>query len=247
MTLRTGAQLNLREAISELSTAQKSSKGAPAYSRYINRRLGRYLAAAAYTAKMTPNQVTALSAVFTFSGIGVLVAFRPTIVSSIALCLLLVTGYALDSADGQLARLTGTGSMAGEWLDHTVDAFKVGSIHLAFMVCWWRFYDLNAAWLLVPLLFQVLATVHFFSTLLMDQLRRSRRAGHGTLLARDGSSSFLYSLAVLPTDFGVICLVGALLWVPWLFTGVYTVLFAATACFLVLALGKWYGEVKSWS
>lgn len=247
MTLRTGAQLNTREAIAELSTAQKSAKGAPAYSRYVNRRLGRYLAAAAYTARMTPNQVTAVSAVCTFSAIGLLVALRPSLASSAAVCLLLVLGYALDSADGQLARLTGTGSMAGEWLDHTVDAFKVGSIHLAVLVCWWRFYELDAVWLLVPLLFQVLATVHFFSTLLMDQLRRSRRADRGTLMAGDGSSSFLYSVAVLPTDFGVICLVTLLLWAPWAFTGAYVLLFVATAGFLVLALGKWYREVKTWS
>lgn len=247
MKLRTGAQPTIREALAGLSTAQKSSKGAPAYSRYVNRRLGRYLAAAACAAGLSPNQVTALSAVSTFSGIGLIVAVEPSLPSSVAVSLLLVLGYALDSADGQLSRLTGTGSMAGEWLDHTVDAFKVGSIHLAFLVCWWRFYDLETGWLLVPLLFQVLATVHFFSTLLMDQLRRSRRSGGKTLLAGDGSSSMLYSVAVLPTDFGVICVVTAVLFLPWLFTGLYVVLFAATAGFLMLALGKWYREVKSWS
>lgn len=245
MTLRTGAQPKIREALAGLSTAQKSSKGAPAYSRYVNRRLGRYLAAASFAAGLSPNQVTALSAVSTFSAIGVLVAVQPSPASSLAVCLLLVLGYALDSADGQLSRLTGKGSMAGEWLDHTVDAFKVGSIHLAFLVCWWRFYELDAAWLLVPLLFQVLATAHFFSTLLMDQLRRSRRSG-GALPGAE-SSSMLYSLAVLPTDFGVICVMTVVLWIPWLFIGVYALLFAATAVFLILALGKWYREVKSWS
>lgn len=245
MTLRTGAQPKIREALAGLSTAQKSSKGAPAYSRYVNRRLGRYLAAASFAAGLSPNQVTALSAVSTFSGIGLIVAVEPSLPSSVAVSLLLVLGYALDSADGQLSRLTGTGSMAGEWLDHTVDAFKVGSIHLAFLVCWWRFYDLEAGWLLVPLLFQVLATVHFFSTLLMDQLRRSRRSG-GALPGAE-SSSMLYSLAVLPTDFGVICVMTVVLWIPWLFIGVYALLFAATAVFLILALGKWYREVKSWS
>lgn len=246
MTLRTGAQPTIREALAGLSTAQKSSKGAPAYSRYVNRRLGRYLAAAACAVGLSPNQVTALSAVSTFSGIGLIVAVEPSVPSSVAVSLLLVLGYALDSADGQLSRLTGTGSMAGEWLDHTVDAFKVGSIHLAFLVCWWRFYDLDAGWLLVPLLFQVLATAHFFSTLLMDQLRRSRRSG-GSSPAGAGSSSPLYSVAVLPTDFGVICVITAVLFIPWLFTGVYVLLCAATAAFLALALGKWYREVKSWS
>ena len=247
MTLRTGAQPTFREALDGLSTAQKSAKGAPAYSRYVNRRLGRYLAAAACTAGLSPNQVTALSALSTFSGIGIIVAVQPTFLTSLAVSLLLVLGYALDSADGQLSRLTGRGSMAGEWLDHTVDAFKVGSIHLAFLVCWWRFYDLDAGWLLLPLLFQVLATVHFFSTLLMDQLRRSLGAAGKAPVDVSRSSSLLYSLAVLPTDFGVICVLSLLLFVPWLFTGLYVFLFVCTAGFLILALGKWYREVKSWN
>ncbi|WP_228528915.1 CDP-alcohol phosphatidyltransferase family protein [Arthrobacter gandavensis] len=196
---------------------------------------------------MSPNQVTALSALSTFSGIGMIVAVQPTFLSSLTVSLLLILGYALDSADGQLSRLTGRGSMAGEWLDHTVDAFKVGSIHLTFLVCWWRFYDLEAKWLLLPLLFQVLATVHFFSGLLMDQLRRSLRAAGKAPGDGNRSSSLLYSLAVLPTDFGIICVLSLLLFVPWLFAGLYMFLLACTAAFLVLALGKWYREVKSWN
>ena len=39
-----------RAVVRRLSSAQKTAHGAPAYSRYANRRLGRYLAAAAYRA-----------------------------------------------------------------------------------------------------------------------------------------------------------------------------------------------------
>lgn len=237
----------VRQALAELHGAQKTSKGAPAYSRYVNRRLGRWLAACAAAAGLSPNQVTALSAVCTFTGIGLLATVPPGAVTALLVCALLVLGYALDSADGQLARLQGTGSAAGEWLDHTVDAFKVGTVHLAVLICWWRWFDLPPAWYLVPLAFQAAATVHFFATLLMDQLRRARRGNRGTRLAGDGSSSALYSLAVVPTDFGLLCLVFLLLAVPPAFVAVYALLAALTWAFLILALGKWYREVAAWS
>lgn len=246
-TQRTLARLSTRAALAALAHAQKTSKGAPAYSRFINRRLGRLFAAWAYSAGFSPNHLTAASAACTFAGIGLLAAGPLSVLAAVLVASLLVLGYALDSADGQLARLQGTGSAAGEWLDHTVDAFKVGTIHLAVLVCWWRSYDLEPLWYLVPLAFQAGATVHFFATLLMDQLRRARRGDGGTRLAGDGHSSVLYSLAVLPTDFGLLCVLFLLLAAPPAFAAAYTLLAALTWGFLVLALGKWYREVRSWN
>ncbi|WP_253904162.1 CDP-alcohol phosphatidyltransferase family protein [Arthrobacter sp. Br18] len=213
----------------------------------MNRPLGRFLAAAAYSRGLAPNQITGISACFTFTGIGVLAAVNPTPLSSLSVALLLMVGYALDSADGQVARLGGTGSPAGEWLDHTVDAVKEASIHLAVLVCWWRFYDLDVRWLLVPLIYQVVETVHFSSMLLMDHLRRGQRQDHRGFIAGEGTSSPLYSLAVVPTDFGLLCLIFALLSVPAVFVPMYTLLMLANAGFIVLALRKWYREVSSWS
>src|SRR6476646_9176670 len=43
--------------------ASKTNKGAPAYTRWVNRPLGRRAAAAAYLRSMTPNQLTAINAV----------------------------------------------------------------------------------------------------------------------------------------------------------------------------------------
>ena len=56
--------LSYGEALRDLQAAQKSSKGAPAYSRFVNRPLGRRFAAAAYRLGATPNVVTAVSACF---------------------------------------------------------------------------------------------------------------------------------------------------------------------------------------
>lgn len=247
MTMRPGAHLDFHEALDSLAGAQKTSKGAPAYSRYINRRLGRVFAAAACSRGLTPNHVTTISALATLSGLALLVLTDPVSGTALLVAALLALGYALDSADGQLARLTGTGSAAGEWLDHTVDAFKEGSLHLCILVCWWRFLDLQTAWLIVPIVFQVLATVHFFSALLMDQLRRAHRTRSSAPAGEQPTSSLLYSLAVLPTDFGLLCVLFVLLLVPPVFVGAYTLLMLANVAFLALALPKWYREVKTWS
>src|SRR5690606_41281534 len=84
-----------------LRYAQKSTKGAPAYSRFVNRKAGRVLAAAAYRIGATPNQVTAVSALFTYAGIAVIALVPPAPPVGILVTALLVVGYALDAADGQ--------------------------------------------------------------------------------------------------------------------------------------------------
>ena len=132
-----------REAMTQLRGAQKSARGGPPYSIFVNRPMGRVLAALAFRAGLTPNQVTALSAVATFVGVGLLAAAPASYVTGVAVGLLLVLGYALDSADGQLARLRGGGSLQGEWLDHTVDSLKVVVVHLAVLVTWYLHLDLR--------------------------------------------------------------------------------------------------------
>ena len=54
--------------VRRLASAQKkAARGAPPYSIYVNRRVGRYLAAWAFRAGLTPNAVTGISAAFTFT------------------------------------------------------------------------------------------------------------------------------------------------------------------------------------
>ena len=235
-----------REAVAELRQHQKTNKGSPAYGRYVNRPLGRRLAALAYRIGRTPNQVTAASALCTFSAIAVIATVDPTVLTALATCALLVLGYALDSADGQLARLRGGGSVVGEWLDHVVDALKISTLHLAVLLQWHEFGDRSETALLVPLGFSAVASVLFFTIILNDQIRRARRGTTDMLLEGAGSSSVLYSLAVTPTDYGLLCLVFALQGWATAFTWVYGAVFAATAAFLVLALTKWFREMRSY-
>ena len=92
-------------ALRELRTAQKTSKGVSLYSRHINRPLGRVLAAAAFRAGLTPNQVTLLSALVSYAALAAVALLPPSWGLAAGVYAGLVLGFALDSADGQLARL----------------------------------------------------------------------------------------------------------------------------------------------
>ncbi|ACQ79255.1 CDP-alcohol phosphatidyltransferase [Beutenbergia cavernae DSM 12333] len=232
-------------AVRQLRDAQKSNRGAAGYSRWVNRPLGRVLAAAAFTLGLTPNAVTALSAVATFSGIAVIALVPPSVVAGIGAAALLVLGYALDSADGQLARLTRTGSVTGEWLDHVVDSVKIASIHLAVLISWARFVDLpDERFLLAPIAFAIEANVFFFTIILTEQMRRAA-GGPSSQVAAGGAAPVGRSLLVLPTDYGLLCLVVALSGASMVFVGVYTALAALNWLYLGAALVRWYREVRT--
>ncbi|MDQ1662759.1 MAG: hypothetical protein QOJ68_2739 [Blastococcus sp.] len=239
----TGPAPRLRDTLQRLSAAQKGAQGAPAYSRFVNRKLGRVLAALAFHARLTPNVVTGISAVFTASAIAQLTLVSPSWSMGIGVAGCLVVGYAFDAADGQLARLRGGGSPAGEWLDHMVDAAKTSSLHLAVLINLYRFHGVQrGALLLVPLGFAVVASVLFFGTMLNEALRE--RHGAPTRAARtDVRPSIARSLLVVPTDYGLLCCVFVLMGVPLAFFSVYALLFAATAGYLALACGKWFREI----
>ena len=233
-----------REALARLQAAQKPSAGTPAYSRYVNRPAGRRLAALGYVWGWTPNGVTALSALCTVAGIVLLAAVAPAIWLGVVVSALLLLGYALDSADGQLARLRGGGSLQGEWLDHTVDAAKLSMLHLAILIAAFRFFDVPVLWLLVPAGYLVVDNVMFFSMILKELLTR----GKGPALQPSaGSTSRLRALLIIPTDYGLFCLVILLLGAPTVFAAAYTVLFACNAVILVLVLIKWYRFTGSFS
>lgn len=231
------------EALRRLGTAQKGhARGAPAYSVYVNRKVGRVLAATAYVWGWTPNGVTAVSALFTFTAIALLCLAPVSIGLGIVVAVLLALGYAWDSADGQLARLRGGGSVAGEWLDHFVDAVKIASIHLAVAIGLFRFTDLNPVWLLIPLGFSVVGVVTFFGMLLNDLLKG--KSGMASTHSRGGGTAFR-SVLLLPTDYGLLCLIFVLWGAPPVFLTVYAILFVLCSGFLVLAAAKWFREMRA--
>ncbi len=228
----------------QLAAAQKGhARGAPAYSVYVNRRIGRVLAALAHRAGLTPNQVTGISALNTFAALVLLLILPATWWTGALVAVLLVLGYAWDSADGQVARLRGGGSLAGEWLDHFVDALKIASLHLVvFLAMQWHTPMAGTAWLLIPLGFSVVSVVTFFGMLLNDLLKGKKgvESTHNR-----GGGTFLRSLILVPTDFGLLCVV-FFLW-GWTtgFLVAYALLALAGLLFLVLAAVKWFREISA--
>ncbi|WP_407564508.1 CDP-alcohol phosphatidyltransferase family protein [Streptomyces sp. 184] len=234
-------------ALSELRKAQKTAKGVSLYSRYVNRPLGRVFAAGAYVLGLRPNHVTLLSAAVTSGGIATVALVRPGWGPALAVYALLVVGFALDSADGQLARLRRESSAAGEWLDHVVDCAKVTAVHAAVLVSFYRFFDLSSdAWLLLPLGFQLAAVLIFCGGLLADKLKpKPAPLPDGTPALAPPPPSRLRAVALLPVDYGVFCLVFLLLGSESAFLAGYTALAAAAALFLVAFMAKWFRELSA--
>lgn len=237
-----GASESFAQTLARLRSAQKGrAAGAPAYSLYVNRPVGRFFAAVAYRLGATPNQVTLVSALFTFTGIALIAAAPVTLLSGLAIWLLLAVGYALDSADGQVARLRGGGSLAGEWLDHFIDALKISSLHLAVLVGLARVDILSIGMLAFPLIFAVVANTTFFGMILNDLLKGKASVASSTAVGGGGS---MRSFLLLPTDFGILCAA----FVFWGWTSGFILLYGALAVcclvFLIAAAIKWFRDMR---
>ena len=234
-------------ARSRLAGAQKSTASVPAYLRFVNRRAGGLLAAAGYALRLTPTQVTLLSSIASFCGIAVLILHRSSVPAGIAVSLLLLLGYALDSADGQLARVRGGGSKAGEWLDHVADVAKISSLHSAVAIAVLRYFDLGSLlYLAVPVIFLVANVTQFFGMMLRDKLTvtagpGSVKAGAGPTLGKAaGSPSLLVAWLLLPLDHGTLALAFLVLGAHTLFLWCYGLLALCTVAFSVRSLTKAY-------
>jgi phosphatidylglycerophosphate synthase len=230
------------EGLEALKSAQKPSAGTGLYSRLVNRPVGRVLGAVAMSIGLSPNGISLVSAAFSFAGIALIAFATPSLGVGLGIAALLVFGYALDSSDGQVARVTGRGSLLGEWLDHMIDATKLISLHAA--VCWSALHhaDPALAWAAVALLHGIVASVVFFGMILTDQLRRA--AG----VPKQGASSTVNDLVrgilVLPTDYGVLCLLFLLFGSVSVFYPVYGILCAAAFVLLAVAVSRWVGQLR---
>ncbi|MDX6278767.1 MAG: hypothetical protein QOJ72_2895 [Nocardioidaceae bacterium] len=228
-----------RAAHQELARAQKSGAGVPWYMRVVNRRLGRLIAALSAQLPISPNQLTGASFASFLAAAGLLVWVHPGVVMAVGAVLLLQLGFAFDSADGQLARLQGGGSPAGEWLDHVVDSARHLMFHLAVLVGLFRFTDVSDAVLLVPIGFGVVATVRFFAQILAEQLARRDPVAGPDAVPRFGT------LIQLPADTGVLNF-AVLLW-PWTtaFLWVYGIIGALNLLLLLATVVRRHRELDA--
>lgn len=236
------AAARFRVARGRLAAAQKSTAAVPAYLRYVNRRLGGYFACLGYALRLTPTAVSVLSALASLTGLVVLAAAPATVPVGLLVAAATALGYALDSADGQLARVRGGGTVAGEWLDHVLDIAKTTVLHSCVLIAIYRHFDVADGWLVVPLAFLLAQVTTFFATMLRDALRM--QAG----LSRQPPSergSFVSSLILLPVDHGTLCWSFALLGWHAAFLGVYVTLAALSALFCLRALRRTYRGLRA--
>lgn len=212
-----------RQARATLDAAQKPGAGVPAYTRWVNRRGARVVAATGAAFGWTPNQVTAASALLSTVGMCLLLLVEPSLWSGPLVALALAAGYLFDSADGQLARLTGASSSTGEWIDHVVDAFRSPAIHLTTAVAL-MIHRPESAWLaVVALVYALVTSGQFLSQILAEAF--VRRAGRPQTRGGD-----LRSWVLLPTDPGTLCWT----FVLWGLAEAFSVLYTALAVIAVL-------------
>ena len=228
-----------RAYLDRLNAAQKSGSGVPAYTRWVNRRLARGIAAGAAAWGLTPNAVTFLSAALSGIGLATLIVAGPTWWAALLAGALLAAGYVFDSADGQVARLTGTSSPAGEWLDHVVDAIRTPTVHLS-VAAVVLLHRPDLLWLaVVAVIFAILSVGQFMSQILAEQLVRNDGGEPAE------SSGVRKSLLLLPTDNGVLCWSFALWAVPGIFAAVYAALFAVNTVHTAVSMRRKYRKLAS--
>ncbi|WP_233563655.1 CDP-alcohol phosphatidyltransferase family protein [Cryobacterium tepidiphilum] len=234
-----GASLGARyrAGMAGLGRAQKPGEGVPAYTRWVNRRLARYAAAAGYALGWTPNMMTAASAAFSAVAIALLIAVPAGPATGVAIAVLLAVGYLLDSADGQVARLQGSGSPAGEWLDHVVDAIRTPAIHVAVLVGFWAMGQ--PAWVLaVTLAYCLVSVAQFMSQILAEQLARSAK------IPPPPPSGNRQSFVLIPTDTGTFCWMFLLWGFPPAFVAAYTIMFLLNAVHSAVSMRRKYQKLR---
>ena len=244
-----GGRPSFAQVAKELDYAQKPGDGVPAYSRWVNRRAARVFAAAAVSMGVGPNAVTLISACLSVGGLLLLVTFPASWGTGFAAAVLLALGYVMDSADGQVARATGTGSPAGEWLDHVIDAVRTPALHVAVFFGFQRWFDLEPALRYLPLAFALLAVGHFTSQILAEQLSR-----HHTLRTTNAQSGHLepavqqkgvvWSLMILPIDTGIMCWIFIFWGSPAPFLASYVILFFFGIVFAAVSARRKYVHLK---
>jgi hypothetical protein len=94
----------------------------------------------------------------------------------------------------------------------------------------------------IPLAFQVVATLIFAGGTLIELLIRSLP---GERTPNRGPVSTVRAVALLPADYGVLAVVFVLWGAPVVFQTAYTLLFVANAAIAALLLTKWFRELRA--
>lgn len=132
--------------------------------------------------RVRPNAVTVAASALMLVAAGLVAAGSTGAGASAAIALAMAVALVLDTADGRLARLQGTASAFGRWLDEVLDELVDLVLHAA--IAWAAFVrDGRPAWLLLGMLYVSGKYMFRVQSSLGDELDRAGRAGGGPHLA----------------------------------------------------------------
>ncbi len=121
-----------------------------------------------------PNAVTLASAGLMLSGAAVVSAGYSGWLARIAVAICLAVALVLDTADGRLARLQGTSSAFGRWLDQVLDELADMVLHAA--IAWAAFCrDNQPGWLMLGMLYASSKYLFQVQSLLGEELERGMK------------------------------------------------------------------------
>lgn len=189
-----------------LAASQKKGAGTPAYTRFVNRHLGRLLASVLAAFNFSPNIISLISSAITITCFIIFTLLsQVSIIQSSALVILLYFAYALDSADGQVARLLDKQSKNGEWLDHTLDAIKIPLGHGVAILLIIKNIPTNKLLIIFYLTIISIASANFLSGILKSKLLSSPTTPKHKIIK--GRNSVIRSFLTLPLDYGLFILI----------------------------------------
>jgi len=114
--------------------------------------LAERLAATLEATGVRPNHLTLAAAALMLTASAIVAFGGPGYLPSIATALALAAALVLDTADGRLARLQGTSSAFGRWLDHVLDELADVALHAA--IAWSVFQSSRQPhWLAIGMLY----------------------------------------------------------------------------------------------
>jgi len=140
---------------SSLATAEEELKRRLTYQplgRFWAFSLAEWLAAMLEGTGVRPNHLTLAAAALMLTASAIVACGGPGYFASIAAALALAAALVIDTADGRLARLQGTSSTFGRWLDHVLDELADVALHAA--IAWSVFQSSRQPyWLVIGMLY----------------------------------------------------------------------------------------------
>ena len=139
--------------------------------------LARRLAERLCPTSITPNALTLCAGMLMLSSSAIVAVGTTGLTGQVTVPLLLALALVLDTADGRLARLQGTSSVFGRWLDQVLDELADMALHAA--IAWSAFNrDGRPIWLLLGMIYASGKYLFLIQSLLGEELERPTNNVH---------------------------------------------------------------------